>query len=221
MNIAPSAATQNGFAANPNPSLHTTAPPSQQGQPPEAPMQPTQPLHPEIRSIVHHNLAHAHKVYFSGPLVLRIERQPDGQRPMKDEGWVDVCGKLGGTSLSVWDMEEIAEARKQGKDVPPTYINMTDTVRNFSSCAISQLSDRISLLVCPGLRHRPSHVLHSSPEVFQRSHTQYCQIKPHSLLVSHNRLPPLVGCSLASIRMGKVSSGRGLHCAPDPDQHGR
>ena len=138
MNIAPSAAPQNGFAAanpNLNPSLHATAHPSSQqglGPPqPEAPMQPTQPIHPEIRSVVHLNLAHAHKVYFSGPLVRRIERQPDGQRPTKDEGWVDVWGQLGGTTLSVWDMKEIAEASKQGKEVPPTYINMTDAVRFF------------------------------------------------------------------------------------------
>ncbi|KAF9223773.1 hypothetical protein BS17DRAFT_117890 [Gyrodon lividus] len=84
------------------------------------------PLHPEIRSVVQLTLAHARKVYFSGPLVKRIERQPDGQRPVKDEGWVDVWAQLGGTTLSIWDMREIEEANKQGKEVPPTYVNMTD-----------------------------------------------------------------------------------------------
>ncbi|KAL1949526.1 hypothetical protein VTO73DRAFT_8407 [Trametes versicolor] len=84
------------------------------------------PLHPEIRSVVQLTLAHAHKVYFSGPLVRRIERQPDGQKPTKDDGWKEVWAQLGGTTLSVWDMEEIREASKQGKQVPPAYINVTD-----------------------------------------------------------------------------------------------
>ncbi|KAH7884450.1 hypothetical protein F5I97DRAFT_1456898 [Phlebopus sp. FC_14] len=84
------------------------------------------PLHPEIRSVVQLTLAHARKVYFSGPLVKRIERQPDGQRPIKDEGWIEVWAQLGGTTLSIWDMREVDEANKQGKEVPPTYVNMTD-----------------------------------------------------------------------------------------------
>jgi CCR4-NOT transcriptional complex subunit CAF120 len=87
------------------------------------------PLHPEIRSVVGLTLAQAHKVYFSGPLVKRVERQADGQRPSKDEGWKDVWAQLGGTTLSIWDMKAIEEASKAGKEVPPTYINMTDAVR--------------------------------------------------------------------------------------------
>lgn len=87
------------------------------------------PLHPEIRSVVQLTLAHARKVYFSGPLVKRLERQPDGQRPLKDDGWVDVWAQLGGTTLSIWDMREVEEANKQGREVPPTYYNTTDAVR--------------------------------------------------------------------------------------------
>ncbi|KAI9512071.1 hypothetical protein F5148DRAFT_1165993 [Russula earlei] len=89
--------------------------------------QPPPPqLHPEIRSVVNLTHAHAHKVYMSGPLVRRIERLPDGHHPAKDEGWREVWAQLGGTTLSVWDMKEIEEARAQGKEVPPTYINVTD-----------------------------------------------------------------------------------------------
>ncbi|KAI0065314.1 hypothetical protein BV25DRAFT_162900 [Artomyces pyxidatus] len=88
------------------------------------------PLHPEIRSVVQLTLAHVHKVYFSGPLVRRIERHPDGHQPAKDEGWRDVWAQLGGTTLSVWDMKEIEEASKVGKEVPPTYINITDAFVN-------------------------------------------------------------------------------------------
>jgi CCR4-NOT transcriptional complex subunit CAF120 len=85
-------------------------------------------LHPEIRSVVTLTHAHAHKVYMSGPLVRRVERLPDGHHPIKDEGWRDVWAQLGGTTLSIWDMKEIDEASKQGKEVPPTYINVTDAV---------------------------------------------------------------------------------------------
>lgn len=93
------------------------------------------PLHPEIRSIVQLTVAHARKVYFSGPLVKRIQRQPDGQRP-KDDGWVDVWAQLSGTTLSIWDMKEIEEANKKGLEVPPTYVNITDAVSFLRSLSI-------------------------------------------------------------------------------------
>jgi CCR4-NOT transcriptional complex subunit CAF120 len=120
------------------PQPHTTVPPTNSppipaGQkntqlPPQAPT-----LHPEIRSIVNLVTAHAHKVYFSGPLVRRIERQPDGSRPPpKDEGWSEVWAQLGGTTLSIWSAKQIQEASKQGKQVPPTYINTTDAVSVIS-----------------------------------------------------------------------------------------
>ncbi|EPQ52802.1 hypothetical protein GLOTRDRAFT_140423 [Gloeophyllum trabeum ATCC 11539] len=84
------------------------------------------PLHPEIRSVVQLNLAHTNKVYQWGKLIRRIERQPDGQRPTKDEGWTEVWAQLSGTILSVWDMKEVEEAGRQGREVPPSYINVTD-----------------------------------------------------------------------------------------------
>ncbi|KAI0635974.1 hypothetical protein C8Q77DRAFT_1155712 [Trametes polyzona] len=107
---------------------------------------PVPPLHPEIRSVVQLTLAHAHKVYFSGPLVRRIERQPDGQKPAKDDGWREVWAQLGGTTLSVWDMEEIREASKQGRQVPPAYINVTD--------AFVHVLGSISLPPSPGAPQR-------------------------------------------------------------------
>jgi CCR4-NOT transcriptional complex subunit CAF120 len=72
--------------------------------------------------------AHTHKIYFSGPLIRRVERQPDGQKPAKDEGWVEVWAQLGGTTLSVWDMRAVEQASKEGREVPPAYINITDAV---------------------------------------------------------------------------------------------
>ena len=83
----------------------------------------------EIRSVVDLALAHAHKIYYSGPLVRRMERLPDGNRPVRDEGWVEVFAQLGGTTLSVWDQKAIDEASKRGEEVPPSYINVTDSVR--------------------------------------------------------------------------------------------
>ena len=97
-------------------------------QPPQPPPGPP-PLHPEIRSVVQLTVAHAHKVYFSGQLTRRIERQPDGQKPHKDEGWREVWVQLSGTILSIWDMQQIQEANQQGKQVPPTYVNVTDAVK--------------------------------------------------------------------------------------------
>jgi CCR4-NOT transcriptional complex subunit CAF120 len=69
-------------------------------------------LHPEIRSVVRLTHAHAHKIYMSGPLIRKVERLPDGHHPIKDEEWRDVWAQLGGTTLSIWDMEEIDEANK-------------------------------------------------------------------------------------------------------------
>lgn len=88
----------------------------------------------EIKSVVDLAFAHAHKVYFSGPLVRRVERLPDGNKPARDDGWVEVWAQLGGTTLSVWDMKAIDEANKRGEEVPPSYINVTDSVRQCRVC---------------------------------------------------------------------------------------
>lgn len=109
-----------------DPASAQPSPPSQPPHPSPPPGPP--PLHPEIRSVVHLTVALAHKIYFSGPLVRRIERQPDGNKPHKDEGWCEVWAQLGGTTLSVWDMKQIQEASKQGREVPPAYVNVTDAV---------------------------------------------------------------------------------------------
>lgn len=109
-------------------SATVTRSPSIQGNGSASATQAPPPLHPEIRSVVQLTIAHAHKIYFSGPLVRRLERQADGQKPHKDDGWTEVWAQLGGTILSVWDMKEIQEASKQGKEVPPSYINVTDAV---------------------------------------------------------------------------------------------
>jgi CCR4-NOT transcriptional complex subunit CAF120 len=112
----------------PQTSAKISLPPVSRPPPPDPTNLQPPLLHPEIRSVLQLTVAHARKVYFSGPLVRRLERQPDGTRPVKDEGWTDVWAQLGGTTLSVWDMKAIADASKEGKEVPPTYINIQDAV---------------------------------------------------------------------------------------------
>jgi len=86
-------------------------------------------LHPEIEQVVALTLAHSSKIYCSGPLVRKIERQSDGHAAKAHEaGWSEVWAQLGGTTMSVWDMEAINKASQEGKEVPPTYLNVTDSV---------------------------------------------------------------------------------------------
>ncbi|KAG6864914.1 hypothetical protein C0993_008436 [Termitomyces sp. T159_Od127] len=92
-----------------------------QAQPHPHPQSQPTPLHPEIRSVVQLTTAHAHKIYYSGPLV----RRANGQQRL-DEVWFEVWAQLAGTTLSIWDMAKVKQASKQGKQVPPTYVNTTD-----------------------------------------------------------------------------------------------
>ena len=87
------------------------------------------PLHPEIRSVVSLVVAHTRKIYFSGPLVYKFDRNPDGSKPHKDDGWREVWAELSGATLSIWDMGEVKIASQQGKEVPPSYVNITEAVR--------------------------------------------------------------------------------------------
>lgn len=51
---------------------------------------------------------------------------------------------MGGTTFSIWDMQEIEEARQQGTEVPPTYINITDAV-SFLFCLLFRATWEILL----------------------------------------------------------------------------
>lgn len=86
-------------------------------------------LHPEIEQVVALSLAHSSKIYCSGPLARKIERQSDGSPAKPHEAsWSEVWAQLGGTTMSVWDMQAINKASQEGKEVPPTYLNVTDSV---------------------------------------------------------------------------------------------
>jgi len=171
-------------------------------------------LHPEIRSVVSLTIAHAHKIYFSGPLIRRIERQPDGHKPTKDDGWTEVWAQLGGTTLSVWDMAEIQEASRQGKEVPPTYVNVTDAVRIPLEICYSQL---INYLVCscPGFRHCTRSGNTVPTAIYKRLYSQYRWFQSPPLLLSVRICTHLMGFCLETISMGKITFGGNIYCSFD------
>ena len=165
--------------------------------------------HHEIRSVVTLTLAHAHKVYMSGPLIRRVERLPNGDRPIKDEGWRDVWARLGGTTLSIWDMEETDEASKQGKEVPPTDINVTDAVSLYfchNFCCHLTVG-----LVCPcawrchGTRVRDGpRGPHS--DIQKCCRRQHGGIQSPALLLPEFSLSYILGCGLTTRRLGEITS---------------
>ena len=163
----------------------------------------------EIHSVVTLIHAHAHKIYMSGPLIRRVERLPDGHHPVKEE-WTEVLAQLGGTTLSIWDMKEREEARKQGKEVPPTYINVTHAVglyfyHNF--CCHLTVG-----LVCPCAWLCHDTRVRDGPrsEIQQCCHRQHGGIQPHSLLLPEFlpefSLSYILGCGLTTRRLGEITS---------------
>lgn len=170
---------------------------------------PLPPLHPEIRSIVQLTLAHSRKVYFSGPLIRRIERQPDGQRPTKDEGWRDVFAQLGGTTLSLWDMQEIEEASKQGRQVPPSYVNITDAVstpRLFLGPMFKPASTRLQVRRGAWVRHYSCDTDYSSKEVHQRSDFEHRRLKSPALCMPVHPSAALMDRRCPARSLGEVAS---------------
>jgi len=145
----------------PPPQQQQQQPPPQPQQSPDQQPSPTHdpPLHPEVRSIVSLTMAHTQKIYFSGPLVHKLDRNPDGHKPHKDEGWRDVWAQLYGTTLSIWDMGEVKIANQQGKEVPPSYVNITEAVRSpFHRCYRRDSTKTLSPVRSrPGCNNTASH----------------------------------------------------------------
>jgi hypothetical protein len=83
------------------------------------------PIHREIRSMMLLANAHAHKVYVSGPLT-RVDTEYDGlERERQPCFWA----QLKGTTLSLWNMDDIQAANRRGGQASPRYLNVTDAVR--------------------------------------------------------------------------------------------
>ena len=163
------------------------------------------PLHPEIRSVVQLTLAHARKVYFSGPLVKRLERQPDGQRPLKDDGWVEVWAQLGGTTLSIWDMRDVEEANKQGREVPPTYFNTTDAVR-FRLLVLPDDLTMILVRSSSRLYHCSHYRRPASEKIHERAYSQYCWLKSLIVQLSIDPSFGVMGNRTSAFCLGKIAA---------------
>lgn len=138
----------------------------------------------EIKSVVDLALAHAHKIYYSGPLVRRVERLPDGNKPVRDDGWVDVWAQLGGTTLSVWDMKAIEEASKRGEEVPPSYINVTDSVCQYyvDYLGVAEYSSQVYSSL--GRVDKPSDCDFSCEKMHERNNGKYSWIQPNFFRLS-------------------------------------
>jgi hypothetical protein len=87
-------------------------------------------LHSEIQSVVELTQAHNTKVYMSGPLFRRLERNVNGTAVNGAE-WEEVWAQLGGTTLALWDMKLVRKASEEGREEHAMYTNVTDSVSAF------------------------------------------------------------------------------------------
>jgi len=156
------------------------------GQQPTEDPPALQNLHPEIRSVVSLSLAHKQKTYFSGPLIHKLYRNPDGQKPHKDEGWREVWAQLSGTILSVWDMEKVKFAGQQGREVPPSYINITEAVRPpfLPYYLYEQTNPLSSVRSGPRCDNAASDTDIPPSQVHPRHHSQHCWNESSLFLLS-------------------------------------
>ncbi|KAK0562391.1 hypothetical protein OC844_002731 [Tilletia horrida] len=78
--------------------------------------------------------AHTRKVYMEGYLSRRDELNPQGRplHPADDRSRWSLCFlQLCGTVLSVWSVAEMTKAAAEGKEVPPSYIDITDAFVDY------------------------------------------------------------------------------------------
>lgn len=203
------------------PPQDTPPPPPQKQQPPPPP-QPQQshdqepsstheaPLHPEIRSTVSLTMAHTQKIYFSGPLVHKLDRTPDGHGPHKGGGWRDVWAQLYGTTLSIWDMGEVKIASQQGKEVPPSYINITEAVRStfhlFYLCDSTEPPSPVR--PCPRCSNAACDGDITPSQIHQRHHSQHCWNESAPFLLPLRPGSHVMGYCLPTLLLGE-SAPRG------------
>ncbi|KAL9933447.1 hypothetical protein V8E36_007623 [Tilletia maclaganii] len=78
--------------------------------------------------------AHTRKVYMEGYLSRRDELNPQGKalHPGDDRSRWTLCFlQLCGTVLSVWSVAEMTKAAAEGREVPPSYIDITDAFVDY------------------------------------------------------------------------------------------
>ena len=164
-------------------------------------------LHPEIRSIVSLTVAQTQKIYFSGPLVHKFDRNPDGQKPREDGGWRDVWAQLYGTTLSIWDMGEVKIANQQGKEVPPSYVNITEAVG--SPLHLYHLRDSTKppspVRSCPRCYNPACDTDVSPSQIHQCRHSQHRRNESPPFLLSHHPGSHFMGCRFPTLVLGEIA----------------
>lgn len=109
----------------------------------------------DLRSALHLHEAQKHKLYMEGYLLVRHALSVDGQpahRPDQFRTWTECFVQLNGTVLSIWESRALAEAEAEGREVPPSFINITDALVDFIGLHVeAQFSD-------PGKRRALYHV---------------------------------------------------------------
>ncbi|PWN37882.1 uncharacterized protein FA14DRAFT_187932 [Meira miltonrushii] len=110
---------------------------------------------PELRSALGLQEAQSKKIYMEGYLSKRDHLTPDGKPlPPTDpkKRWQLCFVQLCGTVLSVWNVHQMEEAARQGREVPPSYINVTDSFVDFIGTITESPQD------VPGSRGRYENV---------------------------------------------------------------
>lgn len=108
----------------------------------------------DLRSALSLQEAQQKKLYMEGYLLKRDDLGTDGKAiHASDEKrqWTECFVQLSGTVLSLWNVDQMEQAARQGTEVPPTYINITDSFVDFIGLLIEDPKQ------VPGSRGRYHH----------------------------------------------------------------
>ncbi|PWN48529.1 hypothetical protein IE53DRAFT_319195 [Violaceomyces palustris] len=132
-------------------------PPSPQGSTTRSIRAPAPPLtfkSQDLRSALALQEAQQKKVYMEGYLLKRDDQGADG-RPLhaadEKRRWTECFVQLSGTVLSLWSVEQMDTAAQEGREVPPAYINVTDSFVDFIGLLVEDPAQ------VPGSRGRYHH----------------------------------------------------------------
>ncbi|SPO29500.1 uncharacterized protein UTRI_04764_B [Ustilago trichophora] len=108
----------------------------------------------DLRSALSLQESQQKKLYMEGYLLKRDDLGTDG-KPLhvadEKRRWTECFVQLSGTVLSLWNVQQMEEAAKRGTEVPPTYINITDSFVDFIGLLIEDPK------LIPGSRGRYHH----------------------------------------------------------------
>ncbi|SJX64193.1 uncharacterized protein SRS1_14848 [Sporisorium reilianum f. sp. reilianum] len=108
----------------------------------------------DLRSALSLQESQQKKLYMEGYLLKRDDLGTDG-KPLhvadEKRRWSECFVQLSGTVLSLWNVEQMQDAARRGTEVPPTYINITDSFVDFIGLLIEDPK------LIPGSRGRYHH----------------------------------------------------------------